>query len=86
MEGSQGKPEQAVAGEGKPVPEGGNPEVAAVEDSPVGAVEDNPELDSPAAGAGSTAAGDTLVLGEVADNHMGCSPLAWVCKADRAWA
>jgi hypothetical protein len=26
------------------------------------------------------------VLEEVADIHMGCSPLAWVCKADRAWA
>ena len=85
-EDSQGKPEQAVAGEGKPVPEGGSPGVAAEEDSPGGAVAGNPELDSPAAGAGSTAAGGTPVLEEVADIHMGCSPLAWVCKADRAWA
>jgi len=83
---SQGKPEQAVAGEGKPVPEEGSPGVAAEEDSPGGAVAGNPELDSPAAGAGSTAAGGTPVLEEVADIHMGCSPLAWVCKADRAWA
>ena len=83
---SQGKPVEAVAGEGKPVPEGGSPGVAAEEDSPGGAVEGNPEPDSPAAGAGSTAAGGTPVLEEVADIHMGCSPLAWVCKADRAWA
>ena len=85
-EDSQGKPEEAVAGEGKPVPEGGSPGVAAEEDSPGGAVEGNPEPDSPAAGAGSTAAGGTPVLEEVADIHMGCSPLAWVCKAGRAWA
>ena len=85
-EDSQGKPEQAVAGEGKPVPEEDSPEVAAVEDSPGGAAEGNQELGSPAVGAGSTAAGGTPVLGEAADIHMGCSPLAWVCKADRAWA
>jgi len=88
VEDNQGKPEQAVAGEDKPAPEGGTPEVAAVEDSPEeGAVGGSPEEDSPAVGAGSTAAEEgTPVLGEVADSHMGCSPLAWVCKADRAWA
>ena len=68
---SQDKLEQAVAGEGKPVPEEGSPEVAAVEDTPVGAVEDNPEAGNPVVGAGSTAAGGTPVLGEVADIHMG---------------
>ena len=88
MEDSRGKPEQAVAGEDMPAPEGGTPEVVAVEGSPEeGAVGGNPEEGSPAAGAGSTAAEEgTPVLGEVADIHMGCSPLAWVCKADRAWA
>jgi len=87
VEDSQGKPEEAVAGEDMAGPEGGTPEVAAVEDTPEeGAVGGNPEEGSPAAGAGSTAAEDTPVLGEVADIHMGCSPLAWVCKADRAWA
>ena len=86
MEGSQGNPEQAVAGEGKPGLEGGSPEVAVEEDSLEGAVEGNPEPGSLAVGAGSTAAEGTPVLGEVADIHMGCSPLAWVCKADRAWA
>ena len=86
VEDIQGKPEEAVAGEDKPVPEGGSPGVAAEEDSPGGAVAGNPELDSPAAGAGSTAAGGTPVLEEVADIHMGCSPSAWVCKAGRAWA
>jgi len=93
VEDSQGKPEQAVAGEDMPAPEGGTPEVAAaVEDTPgEGAVGGNPEGGnpeggSPAVGAGSTAAEGTPVLGEVADIHMGCSPLAWVCKADRAWA
>jgi len=86
-EDSLGMPEQAAAGEDKPVPEEGSPEVAAVEGSPeVGAVEGNLEAGSPAVGAGSTAAGGIPVLGEVADIHMGCSPLAWVCKADRAWA
>lgn len=83
---SQDKPEQAVAGEGKPVPEEGSTELAVVEDNPGGAVEGNPEQDNPAVGAGSTAAGGTPVLEEVADIHMGYSPLAWVCRADRAWA
>ena len=84
---SLGMPERAVAGEDKPVPEEGSPGMAAVEGSPeVGAVEGNPEPGNPVVGAGSTAAGGTPVLGEVADIHMGCSPLAWVCKADMAWA
>ena len=86
VEDSQGNPEQAVAGEGKPDPEEDSPEVAAVEDSLGGAAEGNQEPGSPAVGAGSTAAGGIPVLEEVADIHMGCSPLAWVCKADRAWA
>ena len=87
MEDIQDKPEQAVAGEDTPAPEGGTPEVAAVEDTPEeGAVGGNPEAGSLAVGAGSTAAEGTPVLGEVADIHMGCSPLAWVCKAGRAWA
>ena len=68
VEDSLGKPEQAVAGEDKPVPAEGSPEV--------GAVEGNLEAGSPAVGAGSTAAGGIPVLGEVADIHMGCSPLA----------
>jgi len=76
-EDSLGMPEQAAAGEDKPVPEEGSPEVAAVEGSPeVGAVEGNLEAGSPAVGAGSTAAGGIPVLGEVADIHMGCNPLA----------
>jgi len=86
VEDSQGNPEQAVAGEGKPDPEEDSPEVAAEEDIPEVAVAGNPEPGTLAVGAGSTAAGDTPVLGEVADIHMGCSPLAWVCKADMARA
>ena len=79
VEDIQGKQGQAVAGEDMPGLDQDNLVVPAVEGSPEEVAGDSPEGavgGSPVEGPGSTAAGDIPVLGEVADIHMGYSPLA----------